>query len=80
MFSLLFLGGKRCLSCVGSLLDLLMKNFSAVILASGAGTRMKSSLPKVMHNLSGKPLVKWVIDSVSALKPDGIIAVLGPRC
>jgi bifunctional UDP-N-acetylglucosamine pyrophosphorylase/glucosamine-1-phosphate N-acetyltransferase len=62
---------------VGSLLDLLMKNFSAVILASGAGTRMKSSLPKVMHNLSGKPLVKWVIDSVSALKPDGIIAVLG---
>ncbi|OEG69335.1 hypothetical protein ATZ36_02215 [Candidatus Endomicrobiellum trichonymphae] len=54
-----------------------MKNFSAVILAAGSGTRMKSSLPKVMHNLSGKPLIKWVIDSVSALKPDGIILVLG---
>lgn len=54
-----------------------MKNFSAVILAAGAGARMKSSLPKVMHKLSGKPLIKWVIDSVSALKPDGILLVLG---
>ncbi|GHT07856.1 bifunctional protein GlmU [Endomicrobiia bacterium] len=56
---------------------LIMKNFSAVILAAGAGARMKSSLPKVIHKLSGKPLVKWVIDSVSALKPDGIVLVLG---
>jgi bifunctional UDP-N-acetylglucosamine pyrophosphorylase/glucosamine-1-phosphate N-acetyltransferase len=54
-----------------------MKNFSAVILAAGDGMRMKSSLPKIMHKLSGKPLIKWVIDSVSALKPDGIILVLG---
>jgi bifunctional UDP-N-acetylglucosamine pyrophosphorylase/glucosamine-1-phosphate N-acetyltransferase len=54
-----------------------MKKISVVILAAGAGTRMKSSLPKVMHNLSGKPLIKWVIDSVSALKPDDIILVLG---
>jgi bifunctional UDP-N-acetylglucosamine pyrophosphorylase/glucosamine-1-phosphate N-acetyltransferase len=38
---------------------------------------MKSSLPKVMHKLSGKPLVKWVIDTVSDLKPDNIILVLG---
>ncbi|MDR3307044.1 MAG: bifunctional UDP-N-acetylglucosamine diphosphorylase/glucosamine-1-phosphate N-acetyltransferase GlmU [Endomicrobium sp.] len=54
-----------------------MKNFSAVILAAGAGTRMKSSLPKVMHTLSGKPLIKWVIDSVSSLKPDNIVVLLG---
>ncbi|MCA6071361.1 MAG: bifunctional UDP-N-acetylglucosamine diphosphorylase/glucosamine-1-phosphate N-acetyltransferase GlmU [Endomicrobium sp.] len=54
-----------------------MKNFSAVILAAGAGIRMKSSLPKVMHKLSGKPLIKWVVDSVSILKPDNIIVVLG---
>jgi bifunctional UDP-N-acetylglucosamine pyrophosphorylase/glucosamine-1-phosphate N-acetyltransferase len=55
-----------------------MRNFSAVILAAGAGTRMRSSLPKVMHRLSGRPLVKWVVDSVSALKPDVIVVVLGP--
>jgi bifunctional UDP-N-acetylglucosamine pyrophosphorylase/glucosamine-1-phosphate N-acetyltransferase len=54
-----------------------MKNFSAVILAAGAGTRMKSSLPKVLHELSGKALVRWVIDSVSKLKPDNIIVILG---
>jgi len=54
-----------------------MKNFSAVILAAGAGIRMKSSLPKVMHRLSGKPLVKWVIDAVSDLKPENIVLVLG---
>jgi bifunctional UDP-N-acetylglucosamine pyrophosphorylase/glucosamine-1-phosphate N-acetyltransferase len=55
----------------------MMKNFSAVILAAGAGTRMKSSLPKVMHVLSGKPLIKWVIDVVSSLNPDNIVVVLG---
>ncbi|MDR1195855.1 MAG: bifunctional UDP-N-acetylglucosamine diphosphorylase/glucosamine-1-phosphate N-acetyltransferase GlmU [Endomicrobium sp.] len=56
-----------------------MKNFSAVILAAGAGTRMKSSLPKVMHKLSGKPLINWVIDAVGALKPDNIVVVLGHK-
>ncbi|MCL1972371.1 MAG: bifunctional UDP-N-acetylglucosamine diphosphorylase/glucosamine-1-phosphate N-acetyltransferase GlmU [Endomicrobia bacterium] len=56
-----------------------MKNFSAVILAAGAGTRMKSSLPKVMHKLSGKPLINWVIGSVNALKPDNIVVVLGHK-
>jgi bifunctional UDP-N-acetylglucosamine pyrophosphorylase/glucosamine-1-phosphate N-acetyltransferase len=54
-----------------------MKNFSVVILAAGVGTRMRSYLPKVMHNLSGKPLIKWVIDSVFSLKPDNIVVVLG---
>lgn len=56
-----------------------MKSFSVVILAAGAGTRMKSSLPKVMHKLSGKPLIKWVIDAVSAMKPDNIVVVLGHK-
>ncbi|MDR1523615.1 MAG: bifunctional UDP-N-acetylglucosamine diphosphorylase/glucosamine-1-phosphate N-acetyltransferase GlmU [Endomicrobium sp.] len=54
-----------------------MKNFSVVILAAGQGTRMKSLLPKVMHKLSGKPLVKWIIDAVSPLKPDNIVIVVG---
>ncbi|MDR2860465.1 MAG: bifunctional UDP-N-acetylglucosamine diphosphorylase/glucosamine-1-phosphate N-acetyltransferase GlmU [Elusimicrobiota bacterium] len=56
-----------------------MKNFSAVILAAGAGTRMKSSLPKVLQELSGKSLIRWVIDSVSKLKPDNIIIILGHK-
>ncbi|MCL2484650.1 MAG: bifunctional UDP-N-acetylglucosamine diphosphorylase/glucosamine-1-phosphate N-acetyltransferase GlmU [Endomicrobia bacterium] len=56
-----------------------MKNFSAVILAAGAGTRMKSAMPKVMHKLSGKPIINWVIDSVEKLNPENIVVVLGHK-
>ncbi|MDR0822201.1 MAG: bifunctional UDP-N-acetylglucosamine diphosphorylase/glucosamine-1-phosphate N-acetyltransferase GlmU [Endomicrobium sp.] len=56
-----------------------MTNFSAVILAAGSGTRMQSEIPKVLHKLSGKTLLKWVIDSVSKLKPDNIVIVLGHK-
>jgi bifunctional UDP-N-acetylglucosamine pyrophosphorylase/glucosamine-1-phosphate N-acetyltransferase len=56
-----------------------MKKFSVIILAAGLGTRMKSSLPKVMQSLSGKSLVKWVIDSVSPLRPDNMVVVVGYR-
>lgn len=38
-----------------------------VILAAGQGSRMKSSLPKVMHPLAGKPMVQHVIDRATAL-------------
>jgi bifunctional UDP-N-acetylglucosamine pyrophosphorylase/glucosamine-1-phosphate N-acetyltransferase len=53
------------------------RKFSVVILAAGKSTRMKSYLTKTMHTLSGKPLVKWCIDSVSVLKPDKVVLVLG---
>ncbi len=42
----------------------------AIILAAGKGTRMKSSLPKVLHKIAGKALVERVVDSV--LKVDGL--------
>jgi len=35
---------------------------AAVILAAGKGTRMKSSLPKVMHPVGGRPMLDWSID------------------
>jgi bifunctional UDP-N-acetylglucosamine pyrophosphorylase/glucosamine-1-phosphate N-acetyltransferase len=54
-----------------------MQKFSVIILAAGLGTRMKSSLPKVMHKLSGKPLIRWVIDAISPLKPDKIVVIVG---
>ena len=37
-----------------------------VILAAGHGTRMKSRTPKVLHDLCGKPLVRWPIDAALA--------------
>ena len=35
----------------------------ALILAAGKGTRMKSRMPKVLHRLSGKPMIEWVIET-----------------
>jgi len=48
-----------------------------VILAAGQGTRMRSSLPKVLHRLAGKPLVQHVIDSASQLNAGAIHTVIG---
>ena len=39
-------------------------NIEAVILAAGKGTRMKSDLPKVMHNVAGKPMIAWIIEAL----------------
>ena len=43
---------------------------SVAILAAGKGTRMESSLPKVLHKISGKSLLQRVIDSCDELKPN----------
>lgn len=40
-----------------------MSQLMAVILAAGKGTRMKSSLPKVLHQVGGKPMVQHVLDA-----------------
>lgn len=56
-----------------------MRNLAIVILAAGEGTRMKSDLPKVLHTLAGRPLVEWVLSSVSALRPDKIVMVVGHK-
>ena len=50
---------------------------SALILAAGAGTRMKSEKPKVAHEVLGKPLVRWVIDAAHDAGIVDIISVLG---
>ena len=52
---------------------------TAVILAAGQGTRMKSDLPKVLHQVLAKPMIQWVIDSVQAAEVDQIITVLGHK-
>jgi bifunctional UDP-N-acetylglucosamine pyrophosphorylase/glucosamine-1-phosphate N-acetyltransferase len=48
-----------------------------VILAAGQGKRMHSSLPKVLHALAGKPLLKHVIDTARGLAPDSMVVVYG---
>jgi len=48
-----------------------------VILAAGQGTRMRSSLPKVLHPVAGKPMLGHVIDTARALQPRKIHVVIG---
>ena len=52
---------------------------TVAILAAGKGTRMASSLPKVLHKLSGKTLLQRVIDSCNELKPDKIYILVGHK-
>jgi len=49
-----------------------------LILAAGIGKRMKSKYPKVVHKLSGKPILSWVIDTAKEVSKD-IGIVLGCR-
>jgi|TARA_B100000700_G_scaffold115097_1_gene129327 bifunctional UDP-N-acetylglucosamine pyrophosphorylase/glucosamine-1-phosphate N-acetyltransferase len=48
-----------------------------IILAAGKGTRMRSSLPKVLHKVAHKPMVQHVIDCAKVLKPHAINLVYG---
>ncbi|MCC7259580.1 MAG: bifunctional UDP-N-acetylglucosamine diphosphorylase/glucosamine-1-phosphate N-acetyltransferase GlmU [Alphaproteobacteria bacterium] len=52
--------------------------FSAIILAAGKGTRMKSDLPKVLHRVAGVSMLAHVIHAVAPLKPHKIITVVAP--
>ena len=56
-----------------------MKNteFRAVILAAGKGTRMKSDLPKVLHEIKGKPLLGYVLDTAKGAGAKKIIVIIG---
>lgn len=50
---------------------------SVIILAAGKGTRMKSSLPKVLHKIAHKPMVEHIIDNVYSLGCENINLVYG---
>lgn len=50
---------------------------AVAILAAGKGSRMKSSLPKVLHPLGEKSLVQRVLDGVADLKPTQRIVIIG---
>jgi bifunctional UDP-N-acetylglucosamine pyrophosphorylase/glucosamine-1-phosphate N-acetyltransferase len=54
-----------------------MGEIAAAILAAGQGTRMKSSLPKVLHPVLGLPMVLWSVQNARALGADPIALVVG---
>jgi bifunctional UDP-N-acetylglucosamine pyrophosphorylase/glucosamine-1-phosphate N-acetyltransferase len=52
-------------------------SLSIIILAAGQGTRMRSSLPKVLHPVGGKPLLQHVLDTAHAFERADIHVVIG---
>lgn len=53
-----------------------MPSIAVIVLAAGAGTRMKSRTPKPLHPLAGKPLIAHVLSAAGELHPDRIVAVV----
>ena len=52
---------------------------SAVVLAAGEGTRMRSHRPKPLHRLCGRPMVLHVLDALAELEVDRVVVVVGHR-
>ena len=54
-----------------------MNKTQAIILAAGKGTRLKSSLPKVLHQIANKPMIHHVIDACKSANVNDICLVVG---
>ena len=55
-----------------------MSSKAAVILAAGKGVRMRSELPKVLHKICGKELVRHVMDAAKTAGYDRIVVITSP--
>ena len=51
--------------------------FTAIVLAAGEGTRMKSKHPKVAHRMLGRPLVVWAVEAARQAGADRVVVVVG---
>jgi len=54
-----------------------MRKLTLLILAAGKGTRLKSALPKVIHQLAGKSLIEHVVEAARPLNPSATCVVVG---
>jgi bifunctional UDP-N-acetylglucosamine pyrophosphorylase / glucosamine-1-phosphate N-acetyltransferase len=50
---------------------------AVAVLAAGKGTRMKSTLPKVLHSLGGRSLVEWVLHGLGEIQPSRQLVIIG---
>src|SRR5688572_3400715 len=50
-----------------------------VILAAGQGTRMKSQLPKVLHQVAGRSMIEHVLATARAVSPTSVTLIVGHR-
>jgi len=54
-------------------------SLSAIVLAAGLGTRMRSNRAKVLHQLGGQPLLRYPLTAVASLGADPVVVVVGHR-
>ena len=56
-----------------------MRKTAFVVLAAGHGTRMNSCLPKVMHPIAGRPMIRHLMATLETFVPDRQVVVIGPE-
>ena len=54
-------------------------SFTIIILAAGKGTRMKSDTAKVLHTISGRPMIMYVVETAVKLTGSNVIVVVGTQ-
>ena len=54
------------------------QSFAAIILAAGKGTRMKSALPKVLHEIAGRPMLGHVMAAAAKAGAQEVLLVTAP--
>ena len=52
-------------------------NIAVIILAAGMGTRMKSNKAKVLHEIAGRPMINYVVDTARQIAGRNVIVVIG---
>jgi bifunctional UDP-N-acetylglucosamine pyrophosphorylase / glucosamine-1-phosphate N-acetyltransferase len=52
--------------------------FTVLIMAAGQGTRMRSDVPKVLHEICGKSMVAWVVDAAREAGANRVVCVVRP--
>ena len=54
-----------------------MDDLTVIVLAAGGGTRMKSKVPKVLHEVGGRSMIGHVLTAVRAMEPQRVVTVVG---
>lgn len=61
------------------MIGVVVAELRALVLGGGKGTRMKSSVPKLLHKICGKSMIGWVVDSVSSAGVEKVLIVTSPQ-